>query len=646
MNNILIPDINNLIHNNKLNDEYNVLSEIEETIIDLYDKKISSEIFNNKFLLLYELNSNNNFNIKLYDNFDISKYNLDKKILDNLDNIIFTGSLIRKHLINYLNYNIKNELFINTINDINAKTLIDNTYTEIADMYYKTYDDYTLYIKKEKFRNPSHVILSNYNLKRIGYYNNKLYVSSIFIADYIKFAETINSELIDPVFNTHIDIFDILNHDHHNNHTIFDLINRKNYTEFIKKKFIKYDIIYDRITPFEYTLDLFLKEQNDIIKSQLRLILLDLNDQSYQRPPIFYCFLKNLEEIDSELYEIIISSSKSGLFHDVKKDFELDFKNIYDINNLILKYYISKDKSDEFYEYLKYKNGDDKNAKIDQDIFNNIIKYDPKNIIITGIKNNFFSERTKYKIILWIQNLDYFNLIDDDFNIDIAISYINEIIDNCFIKSFYFLYKVDNSILNIVDENNNNLLHNINQKNKYEDMLTLLLKLDDSLLFKKNIVGEIPIVKHIKQRNYNIVKILLQYIIDTNNETIFEIIDNDKNCILHHLCRTNKEDNSDNNLEFIKKIVLIKKDIINYQNKNYETPIILATKNNQEDIIYFLKSMNCDMNLNDIYGNTVYHYVCLNELCIGMAIDNKENIFGYKPSDYCKISQNYYYFIG
>ena len=56
--------------------------------------------------------------------------------------------------------------------------------------------------------------------------------------------------------------------------------------------------------------------------------------------------------------------------------------------------------------------------------------------------------------------------------------------------------------------------------------------------------------------------------------------------------------------------------------------------------------MNCDMNLNDIYGNTVYHYVCLNELCIGMAIDNKENIFGYKPSDYCKISQNYYYFIG
>ena len=287
MNNILIPDINNLISNNKLFDEYNVLSEIEETIIDLYDKKISSEIFNNKLLLLYELNSNNNFNIKLYDNFDIQTYKLDKKILDNLDNIVFTGSLIRKHLINYLNYNIKNELFINTINDIDAKTLIDNTYTEIADMYYKTYDDYTLYIKKEKFRNTSHVILSNYNLKRIGYYNNKLYVSSIFVADYIKFAETINSELIDPIFNTHIDIFDVLNHNQYNNHTIFDLINRKNFAEFIKKKIIKYDILQEKITPFEYTLDLFLKEQNDIIKSQLRLILLDLNDNDEILLPSF-----------------------------------------------------------------------------------------------------------------------------------------------------------------------------------------------------------------------------------------------------------------------------------------------------------------------------------------------------------------------
>jgi hypothetical protein len=657
MNNLLIPNIDDIINNNKLDLEYNVLKEIEDTIIDLYDKKIKSEIFNNNLLLLYELKLDNNFNIKLYDTidifgiFNINRYNLDKKILDNIDNIVFTGSCIRKHLIDYKKFSVKNELFINIINDIDINDLIDNTYTEIADMYYKKYDDCVIYIKKEKFRNPSHVILSNYNLKRIGFYKDKLFVSSMFIADYNKFKETINSQLIDPVFNTHIDIFDVLNHNFINNKTIFDSINKKNYTEFAKQKFTKYDIFQDRLTPIEYAIDLFIKEQNDIIKSQLRLIILDLNEYTYQRPVIFYAYLNNLEEYDSELYDILINSSKSYIFHEIKKDFEYDlnFKNINDINNLILKYYIYKDKSDEFYMYLRYKNTDDKNVRIEQDIFNNIIKYDPKNIIINGIKNNYFSDRTKYKIILWTQNLDYFNLFGDDFNIDCAIAYINEIIDNCFIKSFYFLYKIDNTIINTIDENNNNLLHNINQKNKYQEMITILLKLDDSLLFKKNKSGEIPIIKHIKQQNFNIVEILLKYIIDTNNETIFEIIDNDKNNILHHLCNS-KQDvfnvfNISNILDYIKKIVLIKKDIINNQNKNYETPIIISAKNNQEDITYYLKGMNCDLNLCDIYGNTVYHYICLNEMCIGMAIENKENLFGYKPSEYCKISLNYYYFI-
>lgn len=649
MNNILIPDIYDIITNNKLDVEYNVLKEIEETIIDLYDKKMSSEIFNNNLLLLYELDKNNNINIKFYDEFDINKYNLDKKIIDNIDNIVFTGASIRHILVERNRYDkhlIKNELYVNLINDIDINLLIDNTYTESIDMYYKKYDDFVLYIKKEKFKNPSEVILSNYNLKRIGIYKNKFYVSSMFIADYNKFYETINSNLIDPVFNTHIDIFDILNHTSKNEQTIFDLINRKNFTEFTKKKFTKYDFFNkDKLTPLEYTIRLFIEEQNDIIKSQLRLIILELNESNFQRPSIFYSYLINLEENDQELYEILLNSPKARLFKDIKLELELDFKNINDINNLILKYFIIKDKSDDFYNYLKYKNGDDKNIRIEQDIFNNIIKYDPKNIIINGIKNNFFSDRTKYKIILWTQNLDYFNLIGDDFNIDIAIGYINEIIENCFIKSFYFLYKVDNSILNILDDNGNNLLHNINQKNKYYDMITILLKLDDSLLFKKNKFGEIPLIKHIKNKNFDIITILINFIIDTNNDTIFEIIDNDKNNILHHLCSINDNINHDKIYDTIKKIILIKNDIVNYQNKNYETPIIIAAKNNHEDIIYFLKSMNCNMNLLDIFGNSVYHYICLNELCIGMAIENKENIFGYKPSEYCNISQNYYYFI-
>ena len=90
--------------------------------------------------------------------------------------------------------------------------------------------------------------------------------------------------------------------------------------------------------------------------------------------------------------------------------------------------------------------------------------------------------------------------------------------------------------------------------------------------------------------------------------------------------------------------MFVKPDIINYQNKQYETPLIICAKASQENNLYFLRSINADMNLVDINGNSIYHYICLNELCIGMDIENKENIFGYKPSDYCKISTNYYYF--
>ena len=645
MNNLIIPNIIDIIKESKLSEEYEIIKELEETIIDLYNKNTTSDLFKNNFLLLHELYDNNEINIKIYENINLSKYKLDNKILENINNIVFTGSLIRSTLIDktkFKNNLIKTELFINLINNIDVKNIVDNSYIELENTYYKKIDDIIIYINKQKFKNVSEIILSNYNLKRIGYYNNKIYVSSMFIADYNKFYDTINSDLTDPLFNTRVDIFDVFNNITKNDSTIFDYIYKKNFSEFKQKKIIKYDIFNkDNLTPIEYALQLYIMEQNNIIKSQLKLIILDLLEQIYQRPIIFYAYIINLEELDNDLYNIIINSSKSKLFHDIKKDMDLFIKNIQDINNLILKYYIIKDNSTDFYRYLKYKNMDDKNMRIDTDIFNYIIMYDPKTIIINGIKNNYFSDRTKYKIILWTQNLDYFNLFNDEFNMDISNTYINEIINNCFIKSFYFLYKIDNSIINIIDENNNNILHNINQKNKYNDMIKIILKLNDSLLFKKNIHGEIPIMTHIKNKNMEIVNILLNYILESNNDTIFEIIDNNKNNILHYLSQYY----NDNNIDIIRKICILNKEIINQQNSTFETPIICAAKNKFEDIVYFFKGINCNMELTDIYGNSVYHYICLNELCIGMAIENKENLFGYKPSAYCKISVNYYYMI-
>lgn len=642
MDNILLPNIFEIIENNNIENEYSVINELEDTIIDLYEKNSSSGLFKNDFLLLLKLDDDiiKKLNMKTF-KLNLEIFNKNDKIKNNIDKIVITGPYIRSIFVED-KMNIKKEIYINCIKDLKYTDLIDESYNEINDLYFKNIDEFIVYIPKKTFKNQSEVILSNYNLKRIGIYKNEIFVSSIFIADYIKLSDSINSDIVDPVYKTKLDIFDIYQHYNlQKNNTIFDIINKKNYEEYKKFKTTKYDIIdFDRnsksfnLNSCEYALELYKSEHNDIIKSQLKLIILDLSSKIFLRNPCFYADMINLEEIDSDLFDIL---KDSKIYLNIMKDFNQKIKSINDINNLILTYYIKKDLSDEFYNFLKYK--DDKNVKIDINIFNLIIQTDPKNIIINGIKNNFFSDRTKYKIILWTQNLDYFNLFSDEFNIDIATNYINDIVENCLIKSFYFLYKIDQSIINIVDSDNNNLLHNIKENGNFSDMIELILKLDDSLLFKKNNHNEIPLLKHCKNNNVKIVTYLIDSIIKNDNESLFELIDNDKNTILHYLCK------NDDTLQLIKKIILIKPEILNYQNINYETPLILSAKYSQEDVIYFLKGVNAQMNICDIYGNTVYHYICQNELCIGLDIVNKENIFGYKPSDYSKISNNYYYFI-
>ncbi len=167
MNNLVIPDIANIIESGKLDDEYNVIREIEETIIDLYEKNSQSELFQNELLLLIELNKLNKFNIKIYNDIIINELNLDNKIMNNLSNIVFTGPYLRSMFVENINTkDLKKEIFVNCINNLDYKTLIDESYKETNDMYYKHIEDtdYFIYIAKKTFRNPSEVILANYNL--------------------------------------------------------------------------------------------------------------------------------------------------------------------------------------------------------------------------------------------------------------------------------------------------------------------------------------------------------------------------------------------------------------------------------------------------------------------------------------------------
>ena len=81
MNNLIIPDIAHLIETGKIENEYTVLKELEETIIDLYEKNATSEIFQNELLLLIQLENDNKFNIKVHNELNLSEFKFDKSII-------------------------------------------------------------------------------------------------------------------------------------------------------------------------------------------------------------------------------------------------------------------------------------------------------------------------------------------------------------------------------------------------------------------------------------------------------------------------------------------------------------------------------------------------------------------------------------
>lgn len=83
------------------------------------------------------------------------------------------------------------------------------------------------------------------------------------------------------------------------------------------------------------------------------------------------------------------------------------------------------------------------------------------------------------------EDIDLFELCKIDFNIEIALNYLREIIKNSSLRSLYFLYKTDKTILETVFDNGNTILHEICEAGKYEDMIKLIVKLNDTLLNKK-----------------------------------------------------------------------------------------------------------------------------------------------------------------
>jgi ankyrin repeat protein len=207
---------------------------------------------------------------------------------------------------------------------------------------------------------------------------------------------------------------------------------------------------------------------------------------------------------------------------------------------------------------------------------------------------------------------------------------MEELLENGKIRSFYFLYELDPTIINTLFDANRNVLHKITTRGNYADMIKLIMKLNPDLINVPDINKETPLLYHAKH-NPELLEQFLDYNVDGT------IADLDGNIFLHHLCKHN-------NVDILRRYLKQYQEIIDMPNKKSETPVIVSCLNGQEDMFYTLKTFGADMKAKDYYGNTIYHYICANGICLGMIIENTQNYFGLTPLDYCKISSKYWNF--
>jgi hypothetical protein len=634
--NIYNSDLNKILNDGKLDDEYQVIKDMEDLIINLFKTNGKSEILKDNIILL---NDASYFDIiKLYKDFTLECLNIESFILDNIKNIIFTGSYQRQIFIPH-EINTDLELFINFF-DINLDNSIDinlikENYTETESNYYKKVNinnqTIIIYINKQSYRSISECLLLNSPFKRCGIYDNKILISNMFICDYYRKNNLLLSGISDPVFDTMYDPFEIYDRKSKTD-DIFELISRKNYNEF-KEKYSTfsnkklYNVMYKNLTCIEYALHLYINETYDYIKENLINIILKLNTNEYFRHIYHYANIIKLKEQNEELYYIL----KLNDYVDIHKFNNIT--NIDEFNNNMINYFINSD-DDTLYSYLI-----NINKKLDKHLIDSIISKNPESIIKSGINNNYISEYNIYKIILLSEQLDYFKVIDK-FNINIAMNFIKDIIDNNLIKSFYFIYKIDNSMIFMLDDNGNTLIHLMEDDN---DILDLIVKIDSNILRIKN-KNETNCLLYNINKSPKLIKKIINLIYQYNETYLFDDYDDNGNNIIHHLILNNLFSN-DEQIEIIKNILKTNINLLNSTTSNKMTPIMLSTQCKNEELFYLFKSINADMDIVDKYGNSVYHYICLNEIAIGTSIINKENYFGYTPKDYCKISTEYYYWI-
>ena len=640
---ILNYNIPQLIRTEQYSNIINSVRNYENILQKKFSLNIKSNIIppiiSDKFIFLWEIQKDG-INNDLFDNmlnFDIGKLNI--KINDDYkDDILITGPYIRSHITKLLTSSIRNEVYLYNLSNVEWCEIIDiDEFIENENKteYYLNNENMRISLIKKKYISPAHILLQHNFLKRIGWINNSFYVSSMFLLDYQKHIEYLNNIHQDPYIKKIFDPLDIYKNETINKTHPFKIIDSIDLEEIMK--ITDYERLYEIkdknnkinfITCIEYCLDKYMKEKNIILLNQMKQIIIHLSKYNYKRPPFLYAILINFNKIHNDIY-LFLTNYKQYNTLDLKN---INITSINDIDNYIIEKYIINKNTKDFYEYLKYIN-----KTIDKNIIDNIIKHKADKLMTDIIKSNVLNQHLTYYSIIMTQNLNLFKYID--FNIDIALNYLKEILNNTLVRSLYFLIDNDNTVIDTIFNNNQNILFQIktelDENNDLTEniaiMISLLLTSKPELINMVDDNNMTPVIYH-AINNPLLLNIFIDYDFDPS------IIDKKGNTFIHYLAEHNYPN-------ILKKYLKKYPEMINFPNSNLETPAIISCINTNEDTFYILKSMGADLCAKDIHGNTVYHYICRNSMCLGIIIENIKNNYEVDPKDYCIISHKYYNFV-
>lgn len=626
--NNLILDVKQLITNNIKNNivtnSITFIKNYEDALHKIFKSHANSNSTNDSKNFIWEINQDLFENINTLDTtlFDIN---------NDLENVVIMGPYVRNCILgnqdqtnNPKNVTLRKEIYLYNYGNKDWNEIINNLdeYVDNSDEYYRILpEDRKVFIVKKKFKSLAHIILQHDYLKRIGWENGIFYSSSMFLLEFQKHKDLISSNFKDPILNTPYDpleIYSVIEKNSKHPLKIIDAIDYDALVRISEKNLLK---LYGGKTLIELLLDKYIKETHPVILENLEKMILFLCDHEFKRPPILYAKMLKLK---GQLFDTI-KSTKTKYSNYVQKFYDnAKFENINDINIFMIDTLIKLDLPNEFLNFIILIE-----LQINKLIIDKLVNQHANNIINELIVNKILPTHLEYYLILANNDIDVItkNKLDNN----IVVNFIEDIVVNGFDKSFQYAVNNDVNILTTLFEDGKNILHIIKPNKEYKNIIKTILTTNTELMEQTDNLDESPFFYHLKH-NPKIFECFIEYDVD------FTMLDPDGNNCLHFLCKFDDQ-------KLLKKILKKYPELINMPNYLSEYPIITCCKHKQENMFYELKKHNVDLTVADNYGNTAYHYMCANSICLGTNIPLIKNYFGLTPIDYCKLSDKYYSFI-